>query len=1695
MPLALTPPRFQHHTDAIGIGDATPRLSWKIVDAPSGWAQAAYELQSDAETIRVDDSETVLVPWPFAALQSRERREVRVRVIGEDGIPSEWSDPSVVEAGLLKPSDWSAQLVGPSDDSIAAPLLRTDFHTTDAAITRARVYATSHGLFQLEINGHRVGDDELAPGWTAYESRLRYATYDVTELLETGDNAIGAWLGDGWWRGHLGWGKKKALYGSQLGLLAQLEIDYADGTRQIVATGRDWTAATGAITSADIYNGEDFDARLFHPEWSTVTASSDGWAPVVVRELDPQILVAPDGPPVRVTETVAVQNVRTSPSGATILDFGQNVVGRLRITVTGDAGTVVTLRHAEVLERGELAVEPLRDAKATDTYTLAGAGEESWAPRFTFHGFRYAEITGWPGEFDPASVVAEVMHSDMQRTGWLSTSDPLVARLHENVVWGMRGNFVDIPTDCPQRDERLGWTGDLQVFAPTATYLYDCAGFLTSWLKDLAAEQRALGGTPMVVPAIVTGYSGPTAGWADAATVVPWTLYQAYGDLGVLETQFESMAAWVDEVTAAAGTDRVWSAGFQFGDWLDPAAPANRPEQAQTYPEIVATAYFARSARIVADSAALLGRTGDAARYGALADEVKTAFHREYVSRSGRVLSDSATAYALALVFDLIDDPSERRHAADRLAQIVAGNGYKISTGFIGTPIITDALSANGHADVAYRLLLQTEAPSWLYTVQQGATTIWERWDSLLPDGTVNPSGMTSFNHYAFGAVADWMHRVVAGLAPAAPGYRRLRIVPQPPRRGLTSASAALDTPYGRAAAGWQLTDGRLRLRVTVPVGATAEVVLPSGATHEVVAGSHEFAEPFEVDAVTARTFTIDSRMADIVDDKQAMAVLTGVITKWIPEAAEHMSGGLRGQEDVTPRQISGMLPDPVAVLKDLERGFAAISAGEDIPLEVVTAPAPTAEDDAQLAAKAAMLTGAGFWWTKEGEGVRGMTLVDGPHGVRLQKEGADHLGMNASEPATCFPPGAAIASSWDRDLIRQVGAAISREARSLGVHVVLGPGVNIKRSPLGGRTFEYFSEDPRLSGELGSHWVQGLQSTGVGASLKHFAVNNQETERMRISAEVDARTLREIYLPAFERVVTEADPATVMSAYNAINGVFASENHWLLTELLREEWGFEGLVVSDWGAIKDRVEALRAGLDLEMPGSGDEGTAAILSAVREGRLDRQSVERSFDRVARLAERTTSGAAAPVDLSAHHSLARRAGAESVVLLRNEHDVLPLRTGTRVAVLGGFAVDPQYQGGGSSHVNPTQVDIPLDELRSVLGDDNVAYAEGYSKHATVGAATLLEEARKAAASADVAVVFAGLYEVDQSEGFDRDDIDLPPAHVELIQAVAAVAKRTVVVLMNGGVVTLEPWHDSVDAIVEGWALGQGVGGALADVLTGRVNPSGRLAETIPFAVADNPSYLNFPGENCTVRYGEGVFVGYRYYTTAQRETRYAFGHGLSYTTFSHEGLDVVATGADTARARVTVRNTGQVAGGDVVQFYVAPAPSRVRRPVRELAGFVKVHLEPGESTVVEVELDRRVFAFWDITSDRWLVEPGTYTVQLGRSAVEIVDEAAVALAGDTDRPKPLSLDSTVGDWFGHPVVGPALMQAMMAGASEEQLAAAEDNGNMLKMVESMPMAQFARFPGVEIPDEALDQLIALSLSAAEEPVSETVGVGV
>ncbi|WP_434081140.1 family 78 glycoside hydrolase catalytic domain [Sanguibacter sp. Z1732] len=546
--------------------------------------------------------------------------------------------------------------------------------------------------------------------------------------------------------------------------------------------------------------------------------------------------------PVRRTDELPVREVLTTPSGKTVVDFGQNLVGWVRVQVQGEPGHVISLRHAEVLEHGELGVRPLRHAKATDEFVLSG-GHDVFEPQFTFHGFRYAEVSGWPGELDPSALTAVVVHSDMRRTGWFECSDERVNRLHENVVWGMRGNFLSIPTDCPQRDERLGWTGDIQVFSPTATTLFDSGAFLAAWLKDVAAEQRGLGGVcPFVVPQVLPDGGRPAAAWGDAATVVPTVLAERFDDRRALAEQYPSMRAWVDVMAERAGENLLWQGDFQFGDWLDPDAPPESPGDAKTEKDLVASAHLIRSARIVAETAELLGDADGASRYADLAERARQAFLAEYSVPGHRLTSDTQTAYSMAICYELVDGEA-RQAMGDRLAELVAEAGDTIRTGFVGTPIICDALTRTGHADTAGRLLLQTSVPSWLYAVTMGATTIWERWDSMLPDGTINPGQMTSFNHYAFGAVADWLYRCLAGLAPAAPGYRRIRIAPTPVA-GIDDASARVETPYGMAEAGWVVRDGMLTVRATVPPNTSATVALPGEAEREVGSGTHEWSVP-----------------------------------------------------------------------------------------------------------------------------------------------------------------------------------------------------------------------------------------------------------------------------------------------------------------------------------------------------------------------------------------------------------------------------------------------------------------------------------------------------------------------------------------------------------------------------------------------------------------------------------------------------------------------------------------------------------------------------------------------------------------------------------------------------------------------------------------------------------------------------------
>ncbi|TFB16989.1 beta-glucosidase [Microbacterium sp. 3H14] len=742
---------------------------------------------------------------------------------------------------------------------------------------------------------------------------------------------------------------------------------------------------------------------------------------------------------------------------------------------------------------------------------------------------------------------------------------------------------------------------------------------------------------------------------------------------------------------------------------------------------------------------------------------------------------------------------------------------------------------------------------------------------------------------------------------------------------------------------------------------------------------------------------------------------------------------------------------------------------------------------DLTLEEKASLTSGADFWTTKAVDrvGIPSVMMTDGPHGLRKQAGSTDHLGLAGSVPATCFPPAVGIGSSFDPELIERVGAAIGVEAAIEDVAVVLGPGINIKRSPLCGRNFEYFSEDPIVSGVLGAASVRGIQSQGVGTSLKHFAANNQEFDRMRASSDVDPRPLREIYLRGFERVVKDASPWTVMCSYNKLNGVWTSEDPWLLTSVLRDDWGFDGLVVSDWGAVNDRVVGVAAGLDLEMPASGGRTDAQLVAAVRAGTLDESVLDTAADRAIDLVRKASARPVAegPLDVDAHHALAREAAGRSIVLLKNDDALLPLQKDQKVAVIGAFATEPRFQGAGSSLINPTRIDKALDEMRA-FGGEQVTYAPGFAVEGGAIAAEgrsaddLRAEAVDAAGSADVAVLFLGLPAAEESEGFDREHIDLPAAQLAVLDAVLEVNPRVVVVLSNGGVVAL-PFADRVPAIVESWLLGQAGGGAVADVLYGVVNPSGKLTETVPVRLEDNPSYGNFPGEFGHVRYGEGLLVGYRWYDAKRLDVTYPFGHGLSYTTFEY-GPATAEVGTDgDITVRVEITNSGDRDGREVVQVYVAPRQSIVQRAPRELKAFASVALGAGEARVVELIVRREDLAYWDVRVDGWIVESGTYAVDVAASSRDLRSTVSVEIAGDPVHQE-LTMNSSVGDLMSHPVAGPIVQQALgglMGGGDAAAASMMPNDDAMQKMMASFPIGRLAGFPGLPVTFEQIEQLVA------------------
>jgi len=885
IPVKVLALRTEYKENPLGIDSRQPRLSWQLQGEGRGIEQSAYQVrvaQSDQElragrpliwdSGRVNSDESVHRPYDGPPLQPGRRYYWQVRVWDEKSTASDWSAPAYWEMGLLQPADWHADWIEPAlndTSSGPAPMLRREFKVS-GAILRARAYVTSHGLYELHLNGHRVGDQLFTPGWTSYEKRIQYQTYDVTDLVKTGANAVGIVLGSGWYRF-----KGRRIYGDHLAALVQINITYKDGHEEVVRTDQNWKSATGPILMSEIYDGETYDARLEKAGWTMPGYDDAQWAGVTTANFRKDDLFAPAGPPVRRIEEIKPLKIIKTPAGVTVVDMGQNMVGWVRLNVQGPAGTTVILRYAEVLDQqGNFYTENLRNAKATVRYTLQGGLPETFEPHFTFQGFRYVAVDGYPGELTPNSLTGVVIHSEMAPASDFETSSKLINQLQHNILWGQKGNFLDVPTDCPQRDERLGWTGDAEVFARTAAFNMDVAGFFTKWLRDVAADQYKDGRVPTVIPD--TGNQNqpprPAAAWSDAAVIIPWTMYISYGDKRILEEQYPTMVKWVEYERQRAGNEYIWKNDFQYGDWLAYAAPNS---EARSYPgattgkDLIATAFFAYSTDLLGRTAQVLGKKDDAARYGDLLTKIKAAFRREFVTDTGRVGENTQTAYALALQFDLLPDEL-RPVAAQRLAEDVRERKH-LTTGFLGTPFLCHVLSRFGYLEEAYMLLNREQYPSWLYPVKQGATTIWERWDGIKPDGSFQDKSMNSFNHYAYGAIGEWMYRVMAGIEidPEAPGYKHTLIEPQP-GGGFTNVKASHITMYGKVSSAWALKGTRFELTVEIPANTHATVRLPHAQLADVTESDQALAE---VSGIRAARQDGDSVLLEIGSGQYRFAV------------------------------------------------------------------------------------------------------------------------------------------------------------------------------------------------------------------------------------------------------------------------------------------------------------------------------------------------------------------------------------------------------------------------------------------------------------------------------------------------------------------------------------------------------------------------------------------------------------------------------------------------------------------------------------------------------------------------------------------------------------------------------------------------------------------------------------------------------
>lgn len=853
--------RTEYKENPIGLTEKAPRFSWKIESDEKDTLQTSYEIKVTDENgklvwnsgKKVTD-QSVLIPYEGEALTSETLYTVQVSVADNHGNTE--SVEGTFETGIFDNTEFKAQMITSDfpEEETACPVFGKTF-IFDKKVKKARLYATAYGVYEMTLNGQIVGDYRMAPGWTSYHNRLQYQIYDVTELLAT-DNKIEITVGNGWYKGILGFYCQPNQYGTKVGAFAELHVEYEDGSKDGIATDETWSVKTGEIRYSEIYMGETIDTNA--PE---ITEGN-----VVIKDFDKAVLTAQENEPVRITERISGKELITTPKGERLVDFGQIITGVVELHVKGEKGQKIVIRHAEVLEKdGNFYPETLRQAKSIDTFICNGE-EQIFRPHFTFHGFRYICVEGME-EFTADQFVACVTHSDMEKTGDFNCSNQKVNQLQSNITWSQRDNFLDIPTDCPQRDERLGWTGDAQVFSWTAAFNRNTALLYTKWMRDVAAESSLEKGVPHVVPDILGQYS--SSAWSDVAVIVPWVVYQIYGDKGILEENWKCMHEWVDYIKNNCGENGLWQTGFQYGDWLalDKEESADRTGATDKY--MIANAYYLYVTELVKKTAEVLGKAEEAAKYGNLYETTLDAFQREYYTETGRIVSETQTGAIISLYFNLARE-KDRKRILNTLLTNIGNHKNHLATGFVGTPYICHTLSENGEHEMAATLFMKEDYPSWLYAVNMGATTIWERWNSIKPDGTFDESGMNSLNHYAYGSVGDWMYRKVAGLSQLEPGYKRFQVKPMFVK-GIEEWGTEFESVYGKIVAHTSCKNGKIHVHVEVPANTTAVIVLPEKEeTHEVGSGVYDYEYATET-CLAVERFSMDSTLGEIVAEPLAV--------------------------------------------------------------------------------------------------------------------------------------------------------------------------------------------------------------------------------------------------------------------------------------------------------------------------------------------------------------------------------------------------------------------------------------------------------------------------------------------------------------------------------------------------------------------------------------------------------------------------------------------------------------------------------------------------------------------------------------------------------------------------------------------------------------------------------------------------------